>query len=228
MATEWLTPVKIDEDLALGDVQASNADDFDGKVCSAMESQQDYNYYQFSRNSRPLSYTETLINLYNNLNRIYKKSAFSTSDKETVIANKQKQQEYLNNYYAEQAENQNIDLAELIKHVASLEYPNIQFTKDVNGFFSLNPQYLKEPKKIDINSAVPDYQKILPHDTYPEEEVPSLREIVQKALQPADDLFSYFNTFYKWEKEACYDGNGKSDRDYYIDAIISTFDKLRG
>ena len=34
--------------------------------------------------------------------------------------------------------------------------------------------------------------------------------------------------FYKWEKEACYDGNGKSDRDYYIDAIISTFDKLRG
>ncbi len=34
--------------------------------------------------------------------------------------------------------------------------------------------------------------------------------------------------FYKWEKEACYDGNGKSDRNYYIDAIISTFDKLRG
>lgn len=33
--------------------------------------------------------------------------------------------------------------------------------------------------------------------------------------------------FYKWEKDNAYDGNKKSDREYYIDAIINTLNRLK-
>ena len=33
--------------------------------------------------------------------------------------------------------------------------------------------------------------------------------------------------FYKWEKDESYDGNKKSDRDYYIDAMIETFNRIK-
>ncbi len=33
--------------------------------------------------------------------------------------------------------------------------------------------------------------------------------------------------FYKWEKDEAYDGNGKSDRDCYIDAIIETINRIK-
>ena len=33
--------------------------------------------------------------------------------------------------------------------------------------------------------------------------------------------------FYKWEKDAPYEGNNKSDRDYYIDAMIETINRIK-
>lgn len=34
--------------------------------------------------------------------------------------------------------------------------------------------------------------------------------------------------FYKWEKDEKYDGNDKSDREYYIDAIVDTINRIKG
>jgi hypothetical protein len=33
--------------------------------------------------------------------------------------------------------------------------------------------------------------------------------------------------FYKWEKDDSYDGNVKSDRDNYIDAMIETINRIK-
>jgi len=156
MAKKWREAVEVEyqgQTSEFGRIDTEARGNFLCKMYDAMTAQDSPTYYKAAMdNERPLSYTEALIKIYNNITQIPVRYPISEKDSPETVAMKKAQLKMVDDCLgAENKKSGKNQLEELIERCMQLEYPRILLAKNSFGRYIMNTTSLQAPRTANVD-----------------------------------------------------------------------------